>query len=134
MVQSKPLYDVAPVVRSLSTVTFRKPRIVIRRVSRPGNMRALRARMLIRGWQATKASAEVLFEVHRNRDGCTAIALRLTHPDGSAASDRVFTLELVPDLRPEVVSTLVGALNQCVRHLSMAVQDAEGKKEKPDDS
>ena len=89
--------------------------------------------MLIRSWRPTKASAEVVFEVHRNRDGCTAIALRLTHPNGSAAGDKVFTLELVPDLRPEVVSTLVGALNQCVRHLSMVVQDAEGE-EKPDDS
>ena len=39
--------------------------------------------------------------------------------------DRLFTLDLVPELTPQEVDALVEVLNRCITHLGMAAPEPE---------
>jgi hypothetical protein len=64
--------------------------------------------------------AGVTFQMLLHPDGRPFIALHLTRDDGPGpARDKLFTLDLVPNLSAEEASTLAQALNQCVTHISL---------------
>jgi hypothetical protein len=116
-------------------VAFQSVLAMVRRMLRQGTLRGLQVRLLagrirqreeadVRGH--TISGAEVSFEV-RQEQGCPYIALVLTREGKPAAGDKMFTLELVPDLTPEEVEMLAQALNRCVTHLGMAGPNINGE-------
>ena len=107
---------------------------MVRRILRRGTLRGLNVRLLAgRVRQAEEASltgrtisrAEVFFEVRHDPDDHPYIGLVLTRDGKPAAGDRMFTLELVPDITSQEVEMLAEALNRCVAHLGMAAPHAE---------
>jgi len=76
--------------------------------------------------------AEVTFAARQDSEGRFFIGLILTNNGRPAAGDRLFTFDLVPELTPAKLETLVEVLNQCITHLGMATpdpEDAEGERE-----
>ncbi len=80
----------------------------------------------------TVSRAEVTFEARQDSEGRSFIGLILTKDGRPAAGDRLFTLDLVSELTPQEIETLVEVLNRCVTHLGMATpepEEAEGGPE-----
>ena len=111
---------------------------MVRRILRRGTLRGLQVRLLtgrVRSLEEanvtshTTSDAEVSFEVRQDHEGRPYIGLVLTRDGKPAAGDKMFTLELVPDLTPEEVEMLAQALNRCVTHLGMAAPDVHQEGE-----
>ena len=73
----------------------------------------------------TVSRTGVTFEARQDSEGRAFIGLVLTKDGRPAASDRLFTLDLVPELAPQEAKVLVEVLNQCVTHLGMTTLDPE---------
>jgi hypothetical protein len=73
----------------------------------------------------TVSRAEVTFEAREDSEGRAFIGLVLTREGKPAAGDRLFTLDLVPELTPQEVDALVEVLNRCITHLGMATPEPE---------
>jgi|SRR5215212_5012537 hypothetical protein len=73
----------------------------------------------------TVSRAEVAFKAQQDSEGCLLIGLVLTKDGKPAAGERLFTLDLVPELTPREIQALVDVLNQCITHLGMATLDPE---------
>ena len=74
--------------------------------------------------------AEVTFEVRQDSEGRPFVGLILTKDGKPAAGDRLFTFDVLPELAPEEIETLVDVLNRCITHLGMAIpqpEDTEGQ-------
>ena len=71
----------------------------------------------------TMNRAEITFEARQDRDGRPVIGLVLTR-EGRRDDGKLFSLSLSPDLTPQDVEVLVGALNRCVTHISLAAPEA----------
>ena len=130
---------ISRVVSPRSGAALGNPRVVLRRIPLPGNIRALRARMLFpsrdrrrpAGELASRilSRADVAFEVHHDSEGRLFIGLGLTREGQPAAGGKVFTFELTPKFTRREAEMLVNVLNGCVMHLGMvAGADLQGRE------
>ena len=113
--------------------------ILVRRIVRPGNLRALLVRMVVPSRRRTRevnvtgrtiSRTEVAFEAGQDSEGRLVIALVLTREGRPVAGDKIFTFDLVPELTFREVDLLVGALNRCVTHLGMAAPKSDAAQGK----
>jgi hypothetical protein len=91
-------------------VPLREALALIRHIFRRENLRALRTRVVDPGrvrrtpevimTSQIISPAEVTFEARQDSEGRLVIGLVLTREGRSAAGDKVFTFDLVPDLTP----------------------------------
>jgi hypothetical protein len=98
------------------------------------DLRTLRVRILVPNRKRTLevnvtgrtiSRTEAAFKARQDSEGRLVIGLVLTREGRSAAGDKVFTFDLVPDLTPPEVDALVDALNRCVTDLGMAVPGSQ---------